>query len=305
MTRRIANAPVTWGVWGPHSLPAHRRPADILKTLQQSGYAGVETGPLRFFADSDEALAETLNQYELECAGAYVPLRPLHGVEVMAGDLEYLREVCKAFGHFKNPGPVILAEETEDAIKQHVRRGKDETDLDLSPSDWGVLIEGFNEAARIVRDHGLMVSYHPHTGTHIEQPHEVDRLLEDTDLDFTLDTGHAAAGGDDSIDLVDRWASRINHVHVKDLIDAPVEKARRERITFGMAEAAAPLGKGDLDLDGFMNKLQAVGYDGWIVVEQDRRPDGGHDHAAVDQEQKENFDWVFARSEWLSTNPNS
>ena len=107
--------------------------------------------------------------------------------------------------------------------------------------------------------------------------------LADSGLAFTLDTGHAAAGGDDPLDLLGRWGDRVNHVHIKDLRLASVEKASAGGILFGMAEASAALGEGDLDLSRFMRALTERRYAGWIVVEQDRRPDGGHDHAEVDE----------------------
>lgn len=296
MTVLLANAPVTWGVWGPHSLPAGRTPRDILKAIAEAGYTGVELGPLGFFgADAAQTVA-TLAEYGLVSAGAYVPLRPLHGKAVMEGDLANLRAVCETLAAFPVTGPVILAEETEAEIKSHVRRGGRFPELDLDDGQWATLAAGMTEAARIAGGYGLPVSYHPHTGTHVEQPHEVDRFLESTEIGLTLDTGHAAAGGDDPLDLLKRWGDRVNHVHIKDIVQAPVDLASAQSTPFGMADAATALGEGELDLDGVMTALAARGYRGWIVVEQDRRPDGGHDHAAVDIEQSRNLAWVKARA---------
>jgi len=298
MSVLIANAPVTWGVWGPHSLPAGRTPRDILSALQKAGYDGVELGPLGFFGPDAQGTVAALAEFGLRSAGAYVPLRPLHGPEVMAADIEGLRAVCATLAAFPQSGPVILAEETEPEIKKHVMRGTRHPELDLNAGQWKAFIAGMSEAARIAADYGLMVSYHPHTGTHVEQPHEVDRLLEGSDLSMTLDTGHAAAGGDDPLDLLARWGDRVNHIHIKNVTMAPVRTASENGSAFGMADASTRLDAGDLDLAAFMRALGRRNYDGWIVVEQDRRPDGGHDHAAVDTEQQENLHWVRARADW-------
>lgn len=298
MSILIANAPVTWGVWGPHSLPEGRSAADILTALHKAGYDGVELGPLGFFGRDAADTKVVLDRFNLRCAGAYVPLRPLHGSEVMKADLDGLRAVCAALSLYPQSGPVILAEETEPAIKQWVMRGERHPELDLDASQWQTLIAGMSEAHRIAADFGIPVSYHPHTGTHVEQRHEVDRLLDGSDLSLTLDTGHAAAGGDDPLDLLRRWGGRVNHIHVKNVHMAPVRKASEAGTIFGMADASTRLDAGDLDLSAFMKALGARQYQGWIVVEQDRRPDGGHDHALVDQEQEENLRWVQARADW-------
>lgn len=296
----FANAPVTWGVWGPHSLPAGRSPSDILKAVASAGYAGVELGALGFFGKDTAQTLAALEEFGLASAGAYVALRPLSGPEVMEEDLTKLRAVCAVLASFPVTGPVILAGGGEEAIARHVKRGTRHPELDLTDEQWAAFIAGMSEAARIAAGYGIPVSFHPHTGTHIEQPHEVDRFLEGCDIALTLDTGHAAAGGNDPLDLLRRWADRVNHVHLKDVVMAPVEKASAEGTPFGMADASVALGEGDLDLDSFMRALAARDYRGWIVVEQDRRPDGGHDHAAVDEEQRRNLEWVRARAGWLS-----
>ncbi|MFC0010084.1 TIM barrel protein [Devosia nitrariae] len=300
MTPLLANAPVTWGVWGPHSLPPGRTPRDILAAVASAGYTGVELGALGFFGRDAAATVAALQEFGLASAGAYVALRPLAGREAMEEDLAGLRAICAVLASFPQTGPVILAGSGAEGIVRHVKRGTRHPELDLTDEQWIAFIAGMAEAARIAAGYGIPVSFHPHTGTHVEQPHEVDRFLSGCDIPLTLDTGHAAAGGDDPLDLLRRWGDRVNHVHLKDVAMAPVEKASAEGIPFGMADASVALGEGDLDLDGFMRALEARDYRGWIVVEQDRRPDGGHDHADVDEEQRRNLEWVKARAGWMS-----
>jgi len=299
MTVRLANAPVTWGVWGANSLPADRTPADILRAVSSAGYDGIELGPLGLFGSAGE-VRQTLGEYGLTLAGAYVPIRVFEGEDAVASDIAQLREVCAALVSCGGDGPIILAEETIDAIKRNVARGAAHPELDLTDGEWRLFADTMARAADIVRGEGLRVSYHPHTGTHVEQPHEVDRFLELSDVGLTLDTGHARAGGDDPIDLLRRWSARVDHVHLKDLSLAVVDQARDNGSEFSMAEASTPLGHGDLDLLGFLRELAAQRYSGWIVVEQDRRPDGGHDHAVVDQEQHHNLEWLRTHAQGLN-----
>lgn len=299
MTQRYANAPVTWGVWGAHTLPPGRTAADILAAVAGGGYDGIELGPLGLLG-TRETLPSTLAQHGLALAGAYVPIRFTEGIERITEDFEVLEEVCQLVETTDRTAPIILAEETIDEIKRHLARGTAPSDLDLDRQGWRRLVAVLGDAQAVVEGHGLTASFHPHAGTHIEQPHEVDRLLGLSDVALTLDTGHAAIGGDDPINLLRRWAERVNHVHLKDIRMSMVRKARGTGEIFGIAAAAAPLGAGDLDLRGLLAALDDIGYSGWVVVEQDRRPDGGHDHAQVDLEQAHNREWISMTSRELS-----
>jgi inosose dehydratase len=290
MSIQIANAPVTWGIWGKASLPENRTPEDILSAVSKAGYDGIELGPAGFFGNA-AATATALKDHSLLNAGMYVPLRVFEGEQTLEDDLAAVAKVADTVATVGPTGPVILAEETLPEIKRNLARGRGPSPLDLSSEQWTKLVQTFTQAQRIIESRGLTASFHPHTGTHIEQPWEVDRLLENTPLGLTLDTGHAAAGGDDPLDLLQRWSSRLNHVHIKDVHQSPIDEARTQHHEFGIAAAATALA-GDLDLTRFLERLLQTGYDGWLVVEQDRRPDSGHDHAAVDEEQQRNLDWL-------------
>lgn len=291
---RYANAPVTWGIWGAHTLPEHRTPEHILRAIEIAGYDGVELGPLGLFGTAAE-VRDGLDRHQLSLAGAYVPIRFLDGPNAVEEDLAVLEQVCRLVAACEPSAPIILAGESVPAIQQYVGRGASHPELDLDAEAWRALLEILERARTTVSSHRLIDTFHPHTGTYIEQPHEVDRLLEASDIALTLDTGHAAAGGDDPLDLLRRWSGRVAHVHLKDIDTDSVTRAQREERKFGMADAAVPLGVGDLQLDGFLAELDRMSYTGWVVVEQDRRPDGGHDHAAVDEEQRTNLAWIRER----------
>src|SRR5262249_56136159 len=74
------------------------------------------------------------------------------------------------------------------------------------------------------RDRGYEPTFHHETGTHIEAPWEIERMLELTDVGLCLDTGHFLLGGGDPADALRRWRERINQVHVKDARRAVMEQ---------------------------------------------------------------------------------
>ena len=98
-------------------------------------------------------------------------------------------------------------------------------------------------------------------------------MLELSDVGLLVDTGHLLIGGSDPIQALRDWGSRVNYVHIKDVRLDVLRGVVRDHA--GAIEAwqrgiFCELGSGDVDLDGFFRELRAVGYDGWICVEQDR-----------------------------------
>jgi inosose dehydratase len=120
--------------------------------------------------------------------------------------------------------------------------------------------------------------FHHHAGTYIETPSEVERLLSITDpslLGLCLDTGHYFYSGGDPVELAQKHASRIWHVHLKDVRGGVLDCVRKEKRGFLDAVANGvfcPLGEGDVDIVGVIKQLQAGAYDGWAVFEQDVDP---------------------------------
>nr|WP_316304863.1 sugar phosphate isomerase/epimerase [Clavibacter michiganensis] len=119
---------------------------------------------------------------------------------------------------------------------------------------------------------GFEPTFHHHAGTFVESPEEIDRFLDQVDVGLTLDTGHLVIAGGDPIAAISRWGARITHLHLKD-VDA-AELGRVLAAGGGMREvwssgAFVAFGLGDVDLASVMTAIEAQGYDGWVVVEQD------------------------------------
>lgn len=144
--------------------------------------------------------------------------------------------------------------------------------------------EGFRRAVEVLhalaeeakRSGRATVVYHPHVGTFVETPEEVDRLIRGTDpalLGLCLDTGHYTLGGGDAPDAIRRYADRLAHVHLKDVSPSAMASLRADpRMTFLDALRArifTELGNGALDVLGVARALVQIGYRGWLMAEQD------------------------------------
>ena len=123
---------------------------------------------------------------------------------------------------------------------------------------------------------GVTVAFHPHSATWIEAPDEVEALadrLGSTGAGLCLDVGHSLVGGGDPVEAVGRYRELVKHVHVKDVDPAVLALLQAgEMPDFGAAvreRIFTELGNGALDLGGVLSALDRIGYDRWLMVEQD------------------------------------
>ena len=133
-----------------------------------------------------------------------------------------------------------------------------------------------SRAAERCRARGFAVSFHHHAGTYVETPREVSALFDRVDpalVGLCFDTGHCAFGGGDTVAFLREYGEIVTHVHVKDVDLSLLERLHRRGA--GLEEAWASgafceLGTGGAAVPECLTELERLGYDGWIVVEQDR-----------------------------------
>jgi inosose dehydratase len=142
---------------------------------------------------------------------------------------------------------------------------------------WAALVELLHDIADAAAALGHPTAFHPHAGTFIETPAEIDRLVAATDparIGICLDVGHHFAAGGDPVADLRALGERVTHVHLKDVDPDVLADLRAGRFS-GIGEAVrdglfTELGAGALDLDGVIEALIERNYDGWLMVEQDR-----------------------------------
>jgi inosose dehydratase len=137
------------------------------------------------------------------------------------------------------------------------------------------LAKRVSQAAQIAHANGLQAAFHLHVGTWVETRQELDELLHRTDADLVKlcwDVGHAVYAGIDPVDVVRRCPDRIAYVHLKDVDGRVLEGLRADRAGFDggiRRRVFTEVGRGVLDLPGLLEALGAIGYSGWLMVEQD------------------------------------
>jgi inosose dehydratase len=146
----------------------------------------------------------------------------------------------------------------------------------MTDGGWHRLVGLLRTVATETREAGARVAFHPHAGTYVETPAEVERLAAAIDaatLPFCLDVGHYLVGGGDPVTALRQLGERVTHLHLKDVDPGVLERLRRREVgSFGDAvrqRLFIELGSGVLDLDGVLAVLAEREYRGWLMVEQD------------------------------------
>lgn len=275
----IANAPISWGAFeltvGVHpGVPDADR---ILDLVVEAGYEGIDLGPVGFLGRGAE-IHDRLASRRLGLAGGYIEL-PFSEPEALEAKMAELDELLDTFDeaapqHGPRPKPTI-ADGGAPHRRTAVGRSASDRSVGLDDAAWKRWGEGMARVLDHCRSRGYEPTLHPEAGTYIEAAWEIDRALEVSDVGLCLETGHQMVGGGDPLATLERWSDRINHVHVKDarraVIDhivsggLPVESIWQER-------AFCDLGTGDVPVDRLLDRLTAIGYSGWLVVEQDIMP---------------------------------
>jgi inosose dehydratase len=294
MPMRIGNAPVSYGVYGAEAGGAGTSPLDLLATVAAGGYEGSELGPPGFFGSPEETAA-AFAASKLAAIGGYVPVHFALDDDVVARDFAGLEQTCRELAACGGGGLVVLADEGSQELLGNPARPFDDRSLALDGAAWRRLAGLTARAMDVAGGYGLRTSFHPHISTYVESPWEVEWLLALTDVRLTLDIGHIELAGGDAVRCLRAWRARINHVHIKDVrkdVLAAAKAEHRSDFDEWWAGIATPLGDGDVDIDTVLAALAATGYDGWLVVEQDRAPATAEEYPGVAAEQAANLRWL-------------
>jgi inosose dehydratase len=169
----------------------------------------------------------------------------------------------------------------------------------LNNTQWKQLSDGLNGLGKIAADNGMLLCYHPHIGTGVEKLDEIERLMESTKPEFLkllLDTGHLYYAGVDPLIIVEKFADRIKHVHLKNIREPLLKDSIHKKLSFldsiksGIFTVPGDE-EGIIDFDTIFKKLAEAGYEGWLVVEAEQDPNKANTlkYAKIAQEYLANY----------------
>lgn len=267
----IGTVPILWNNVDLEELRLGTDGSTILDEIARVGYEGTQLG-IGF--PEGQALRDALHGRSLRLAEVYVSLPatadgPTEDAQTIGR--ERLRLLSGGAGDVL----CVALDLSPGRIERAGRAGEASTPR-LTDAGWARLAAVVNGLARDAVAAGHRVAFHPHAGTYVETPAEVEHLVAVLDpslVGICLDVGHYLVGGGDPVAAIRALGPRVTHVHLKD-VDAGVLGRLRAGALGGFPDAIrgrlfTELGAGLLDLDGVLTALVAIDYTGWLMVEQD------------------------------------
>ncbi len=230
------------------------------------GFTHTELGSLGWLPTEPVTLASALAENNLSLLAGFVPVVLHDKAESIASEkaaIEAADLLAAAGATYFNTAPVMTWD-------WQPRR-------ELTGSEWSRMIAGLALVEEICAERGLIQVVHEHWGTAIETVDDVNHLIDHSPIKFVLDTAHLALGGSDPLEIVRRNPDRIGLVHLKDMRLGMAEAFTKSQLGDSPISLMAAvqdglwpsLGEGDLPIAEVITVLEANGFDGWYVVEQD------------------------------------
>lgn len=273
MTIRIANAPVSWGIFEFEGTAQKFTYTQVLDEIVETGYSGIELGPWGFLPTDPDKLREELEKRNLKLLSSYVPVKLVDRAAHEAGE-QHAMKVGKLLAALDAPF-IVLADDAG-TVPELVAQAGQRSGSKLTADEWDVFADGVNRIARKIHGElGLKVVFHHHCGGYVETPEETRQLMSRADYDLVglcLDTGHWHYGDGDAVACIREFGERVRYLHLKDCSREIAERARREKLDYFEATKAGvfcELGDGEVDFPAVVSEMEKLGYDGWAIVEQD------------------------------------
>ena len=270
MTIRWGVSPIAWANDDMPELGGDTPLESILADIRDVGFEGVELGGK--FPRDPAVLKPLLAGYGIDLIGGwYSGSLLVQDADAEIRALQPHLTLLKAMG-----STVFVFAETSNAV-----HGDRTVPLAGAPrldaSDWPAFGARLTAVADYIKGQGLKFAYHHHLGTVVETAADVDAFIAHTgpSVGLTLDTGHAALGGVNSLAIIRDHPGRVVHVHCKDVRWETFTKVRKGGASFldgVLAGMFTVPGDGGIDYAEVMSALKAMNYAGWIVIEAEQDP---------------------------------
>ena len=227
MKAKLGIAPIAWSNDDLPELGGETTLETCLSESKLAGFSGVETGGK--FPKKSEELGPILKDHQLYLASGW------YSGTVLTNDLE--KEKDQAFDQltlFKELGASCLAYGETAGTIQNVRHAPLDTKIKIHQEDFKEYGKKLTAFAEYCEEFSMPISFHHHMGTAIETEEELDNLMNNTGeaVKLLFDTGHMTFAGGNSLNVIKKYAHRINHVHTKDIRSEVINTLDKSKESF-------------------------------------------------------------------------
>jgi sugar phosphate isomerase/epimerase len=178
----------------------------------------------------------------------------------------------------------VRTSDTETAMQWTIAFGKQYVWLPSVSSDFDRFCRQSRIFTACAAQYGLKAVLHNHLGTVVESQEQLDEFMTACpECGLLLDTAHLAAAGGDPLKTIRTYPERIVSMHLKDWITLNPQTDLSKWTERGRF---CELGAGNIGLDNakIIRELRAIGYDGWLLVEQDTHLRDPYEDLAVSRD---------------------
>jgi len=267
---KLGIAPIAWSNDDLPELGGKTTLETCLSESKLAGFSGVETGGK--FPKRSEELGPILKQHQLYLASGW------YSGTVLTNDLE--KEKDQAFDQlnlFKDLGASCLAYGETAGTIQNVRHAALDTKIKIHHEDFKEYGKKLTAFAEYCAEFNMPISFHHHMGTAIETEEELDNLMNNTGeaVQLLFDTGHMTFARGNSLNVIKKYAKRINHVHTKDIrseVINSLDKSNESFLDAVLKGAFTVPGDGNINFKEIVEVLAQNNYQGWFIVEAEQDP---------------------------------
>ncbi len=270
MKAKLGIAPIAWSNDDLPELGGETTLETCLTEAKLAGFSGVETGGK--FPKKSEELGPILKKFQLHLASGW------YCGTILDNDLEKEKDqALEQLTLFKDlKSPCLVYGETAGTI-QNIRNAPLNTKIKIHNEDFKEYGRKLTLFAEYCADFGMPISFHHHMGTAIETEQELDSLMNYTGeaVKLLFDTGHMTFAGGNSLDVINKYAKRINHFHAKDIRSEIVNNLDRNNESFldaVLKGAFTVPGDGNINFKEVIQTLAQNDYEGWFIVEAEQDP---------------------------------
>lgn len=269
---KLGIAPIAWTNDDMPDLGKENTFEQCISEMALAGFTGCEVGN-KYPKNDIAALKKALKLRNMQICNAwfssFLISKPYEEVE---------KEFIEHISFLKEMGAKVVGISEQSYSIQGTDKAIFEEKYVMNDDEWKVFCEGLNKLGKVAKDMGISLTLHHHMGTVVQTEAEIDRMMKNTDPEYfslLFDSGHLAYCGEDYMSVLNKYADRIKHVHLKDIRPEKVKYVKDNHLSFlqgvRLGTFTVP-GDGVIDFGPIFDVLEKTGYEGYVLVEAEQDP---------------------------------